>query len=65
MSDWQPIDTAPPNEPVLVWVVGELRLARWKYGSGWNSWLTIPGQYQLPVQPTHWRPVPDPPTEAR
>ncbi len=61
---WQPIETAPKNTPVLIWILGEIRHAYLKSGGGWNHWLTVSGKYGMPKDypPTHWMPLPAPPT---
>jgi hypothetical protein len=63
MGDWQDISSAPKDgAPFLARVVGRgdigsIIVARRK--PGWNSWLSIPGDYQC--HPTHWMPLPVPP----
>ena len=62
MADWQPIETAPREQAVLVCEprrVGAgsyLLVARSRDG---KSWWSIPGVYNC--YPTHWMPLPDPP----
>lgn len=73
MSDWQPIETAPQEERVLIWTdtrkdaddfryvhqvcEGEhviLAQVGILYGSEWTK--------ELIGKPTHWQPLPSPPT---
>lgn len=61
--DWQPIETAPKETPVLIWN-GEWVLIGEQWGdTPWSEWGNeadaLNGR-----QPTHWMPLPDPP-EAR
>lgn len=70
---WEPIETAPINTPVLVFKVfesGEIQIAKainrqyedlepWQ--KGWN---TCDCKYALGVaKPTHWQPLPEAPQE--
>ena len=68
--DWQPISTAPKDGThVLMWrdtkVGPSISEAWWRtdcvFGHGWggHSWV-----YPAWQQPTHWMPLPKPPTEA-
>lgn len=63
-SDWQPVETIPADEQVIVWVV-----------ESWASFATVgkaaryPGvtfvsipDRSSPAPVTHWMPLPDPPT---
>jgi hypothetical protein len=60
MNNWQPINTAPKNEFVLIYAKGwdhntdGIDIAR-LYG---NNWLTTEG---LNPRPTHWMPLPKAP----
>jgi hypothetical protein len=59
---WQPIETAPRNsKDVLVFTeTGLVRLAFFDTARGgiWSSW---PGRNEY--KPTHWQPLPSPPTK--
>lgn len=63
MGDWQPIETAPRDRWILVWGPdSNVRDAAWcnvpgKF-TGWVESLKEP----LPIKPTHWMPLPAPPT---
>jgi hypothetical protein len=59
MGEWQPIETAPKEEPVIVWstqyqVMIEIQFNR---GSWWIADFDIP----LLEPVTHWMPLPEPP----
>lgn len=57
-SRWQPIETAPKDEPVLVVEDQWITVAWWfenKHMSGWDQGDTIVDN------PTHWMPLPEPP----
>lgn len=59
MSNWQPIETAQPGEQVLgVDKYGNIEvtilyLGGWTYGCCGLDW-----------EPTHWQPLPEPPTQS-
>lgn len=65
---WMPIDTAPKDEPVLVWIPGLAKrpvrcgtLSRIANGTMWN----IEGEFGFDVgKPTYWHALPAPPTAA-
>lgn len=63
MSDgWQPIETAPKDERILLWVKGHLVML-----GGWNGLSMYGGPSwwanNSPIipQPTHWAPLLEPP----
>jgi hypothetical protein len=64
LPEWQPIETAPPDEPVLVWwsywslrpFIAEKYLGRWT--SNWV--LSEDGG----VEPLAWMPLPAPPASG-
>lgn len=68
MSEWQPIETAPKDGSELLlyhraW--GTLR-GKWRdtgleFGEQWTGVYMMPG-LTAKDQPTHWMPLPDPPT---
>jgi hypothetical protein len=66
---WQPVITAPDDEPVLVWVVNDsAKTAAADIGykdvaGNQYWWLTLGG---MPIEEddyrvTHWMPLPEPP----
>lgn len=71
MSGWQPIETAPVNESVLIYIpkchnygAGVFRAVRIDMGNGpW--WMTIGHAVERAVEEpwliTHWMPLPAPP----
>lgn len=63
--EWQPIETAPEDEFVLVWCPDfycyEYGIA--VLGGEEGHWLTYEGDYELESAPTHWMPLPKPPEE--
>ncbi len=64
--DWQPIDTAPKDLPFLVYMSdGAMHVAR-RIGSLKNS-MVIGGSFSFDrsERPTHWMPLPTPPTKER
>lgn len=56
--NWQPIDTAPKDEIVLVWRDGYPMLTAYHEEC---VWMTIGRRHIDP--PTHWMPLPAPPLE--
>jgi hypothetical protein len=62
---WQPIETAPKDGTwILAWLGGIADIAdtiQWNYGGWWNG---SNGHVATAAQPTHWRPLPTPPTEG-
>lgn len=65
MSDWQPIGTAPDDEPVRVW--GSLDpsnpLMSWREFTAvkvYRSYWVTHGRSELRLFPTHWMPLPAP-----
>lgn len=80
MSDWQPIETAPEDEQILVWSPAE---SRWDNGMAAPVWTVVKsvmedgeadffiehdgdGGYMSwqSAHPTHWMPLPDPPEQT-
>lgn len=62
MSEWQPIETAPKMQTVLLFCPHEhyekaICIGRFWIGDG--NWKKTPhGKY---LSPTHWMPIPEPP----
>jgi hypothetical protein len=75
VNEWQPIETAPKDRRVLVFVPGERSnwtgvFTAWAYTYGWITGQeyepgddeTADGTVSLKLDPTHWMPLPrDPP----
>lgn len=69
MSEWQPIDTAPPDRQIIVWWKGRSVLAVYRprsyHNRGRNGWRVsdLPANPWLwvMVPPTAWMPLPDGP----
>ena len=70
MTTWQPIETAPEHEPILIWVPGVnrghasaevvIRVA----DSFWtNGGPNAGDDLYFEEAPTHWMPLPPPPQE--
>ncbi len=62
--EWQPIETAPKDKEILVAYVGNVMIAR--YSRALNG---FPARWIGPYPddftyggPTHWMPLPEPPT---
>jgi hypothetical protein len=73
--DWQPIETAPKDAPVLLFGMTnpDERMVRFKkpvvFSGYWESldeaWCAHGSHWDGPFfQPTHWMPLPAPPTTA-
>lgn len=68
MSEWMPIETAPKDGTrIIIWRDHRVCLARWRTLDGdngyWDEW-SVPMK-RLTVPPTHWMPLPSPPTKER
>lgn len=65
---WQPITTAPKDgTPILGCAEGTITVVRWfSMGEYWNLEVTGAGAEDGEWNPTHWRPLPEPPkTEVK
>ena len=60
MSEWQPIETAPDNVYVLVWLSGFNRVARAWYCTATSLWYEDGEVWDANI-PTHWIYPPEPP----
>lgn len=61
---WSPMDTAPKDgTEVIVYDAGAVFVAHWRDSDEWNvdGWYDHGGCFLSP-SPTHWMPLPDPPT---
>ena len=69
MENWQTIDTAPVDTPVLVYETGDMTTAtgrahQSRMGVVTVSWqLVLTGAYaeDIDFYPSHWMPLPEPP----
>ena len=63
MTDWQPIETAPQNTPVLVLERPEFPVcvAIYKTGGYPTGWV-LDAYDAIELRPTHWMPLPPIPT---
>ena len=66
---WQTIETAPKNgQPVLVFT-DEFKITSAQYDTRYLWWeILVPSEGYRDsdcVTPTHWMPLPEPPTEAQ
>lgn len=57
MSEWQPIETAPKDEELIL--AGQWLSGRWEVRNG--RWLANRWPFVGFSQPTHWMPLPTPP----
>ena len=62
-KEWQPIDTAPEQILVMVWQKYNNEWGIWWGHKVANDWFVKFGNEWLQSQPTHWRPLPQPPKE--
>lgn len=62
-SEWQPIETAPEYGEFLVYMPDEPR--RKIQAASWHPNVKVIGDHfdYDRTRPTHWMPLPDPPTE--
>jgi hypothetical protein len=67
MNDWQTIETAPKDgTSILGWNGEEMTVVSWfknhLYEGLWSQ--SVPGTYSQDTEwePTHWMPLPEPPT---
>lgn len=62
MSEWQPIETAPKDETLVLAVnsKGTQRVCWWAHG-GWVFYQKYAGPHSELLGVTHWMPLPAPP----
>jgi len=76
LTGWQPIETAPEHEPILVWVPEENRgwdsaevVIIYRTETGMSFWTNGGSNGGSDVyfrkEPTHWQPLPAPPGTTR
>ena len=59
MTDWQPIETCPKDEWVLVCEPGwHLMVAKWIYADQWQYAQIDDPKFYLSCRPTHWMMLP-------
>lgn len=63
MSEWQPIETAPVGKPVILFYP-EAKRSRPPFDVILGKWITVGVVGSTPRNPTHWMPLPPPPTET-
>jgi hypothetical protein len=63
MSTWQPIETAPRDDTVILIAGREgISTAQWKERRReWQVYTSENGWQECEVWPTHWMPLPDAP----
>ena len=62
MTEWLPIETAPKDgRSVLLYQDGSIETGFWYVGSLYQHWECFKGI----MDPTHWMPLPKPPTEQK
>lgn len=63
MSDWRPIETAPLIQDLLVYGISHNNISRQyiAYQLHDGTWHREHYGGRVPVNPTHWMPLPDPP----
>ena len=65
-NKWQPIESAPLGVDVLIYIDKEIQLAYGKTNKSGKfcGWCIFDGggDYSLSGKPTHWMPLPNPPT---
>jgi hypothetical protein len=63
MSEWQPIETAPKDRTILLWVPYDA----WQV-CAWDElhkeWVST-GGLSFDAVPTHWMPLPEPPAATQ
>ena len=63
--NWQPIDTAPKDgaRVLLLFYTDAVASCHFKNHSEGGNWYTDIGFSMLIERPTHWMPLPEPPSE--
>ncbi|BDU72318.1 DUF551 domain-containing protein [Mesoterricola silvestris] len=63
---WKPIATAPKKhqKPILLGFPGSVHVGIWYEGKRKQGWLVIDEpKCGIGASPTHWMPLPEPPTQ--
>ena len=64
MSEWRPIDTAPKDEPIIVYVQsGRIWAAQVSSENGNCYMLKLDGR-PIMLRASHWMPMPEPPEQT-
>jgi hypothetical protein len=58
MMEWQPIETAPKSGRDMILLLTQSRFPQVAFS---NTWWT--SGFSVECKPTHWMPLPPPPTE--
>ena len=61
MSTWQPIETAPKNDVIIVTDGGYYIMAFWQSGEWIAGFVSDTVSLTIKLHPTHWMPLPEPP----
>lgn len=63
--EWQPIETAPRDDVIVLTDGGQLWQGFWAKGYGWITGFDA-GQIHVRISlyPTHWMPLPESPLKA-
>ena len=67
---WLPIETAPKHDGAVIWAYsdGEQARMRWCVTPDGDLWIwddeILSDAEPDPLQPTHWMPLPPPPTDT-
>jgi hypothetical protein len=72
LNPWRPIETAPKDgEPILLYKPNERRSGDYITAGYWGEWVTSDIEQWIAVaghplrEPTHWQPLPAPPSEDK
>lgn len=56
---WQPIETVPKDDTVVIMTDGEKQWVGWTDGEFWSVETTWPVSETMNREPTHWMPLPE------
>lgn len=62
MSDWRPIETAPKEDEAEYLVWNGHRIEHVTYDAKRKEWWVL---NEFTVEPSHWFPLPQPPTDDK
>lgn len=63
MNEWQPIETAPKGGYIVVAVPWGSKWSFHQVHNEYDDWIDVSSDKI--VSPTHWMPLPNPPTETQ